>query len=72
MRRLLCWLRLGHKWVYIAGDSMKHIALAHIHPDAGLDKVCDRCGAEWFDSGHLYSDLEQFRPKPSVQGGGER
>lgn len=55
--RLICWLIAlltlgfrGHRWLMLRISPMKHVSLAHLHTMAGLDAVCQRCGAEWNDA----------------------
>ena len=57
MKRLFCWLVAaatfgfsGHVWRITRMNGPKHIALLHLHAMAGLDCVCERCGAEWKDA----------------------
>lgn len=56
--RLLCWLLavvtlggVGHRWLVTTVNVRKSISLAHLHPMAGCNAVCVRCGAVWLDAG---------------------
>lgn len=46
--RPVCWL-IGHKWYVLGINTSKNSGLAHLHPDAGIDQFCTRCGVEWYD-----------------------
>lgn len=50
MARLACVFG-GHWWCMTRRNAMKAPGLAHLHPYAGCDCVCVRCGALWLDSG---------------------
>lgn len=41
----------SHRWARVRANERRHANLAHLHPLAGLDCVCERCGAMWND-GH--------------------
>lgn len=55
----ICWLRTlaglglvdGHAWKATRTNERRAWLLGHLHPMAGSDAVCIRCGAEWFDAG---------------------
>ena len=63
MTTILNWLRwplcllIGHRKSNRRVNVMKHMALVHLHPDAGLDYDCPWCGLEWRDSD--YEDEEE-------------
>jgi len=57
VRRVLCWLvwlltfsLLGHRWVVLRTNTSKHLSLMHLHPLAGVDAMCLRCGTRWDDA----------------------
>lgn len=47
--RWVCWIA-GHRWVFLFGSLDKAVALAHLHPMAGEDHYCVRCGSYWDDA----------------------
>lgn len=49
MIRLVCWL-FGHRWFFLFGSLGKAAGLAHLHPMAGEDHFCTRCGTYWDDA----------------------
>lgn len=53
-KRPLCWV-LGHKWLWLRMNKLKHLGLVHLHVNAGLDLDCERCGYEWRDADHWVS-----------------
>ena len=48
LRRPICWFR-GHKWRVTRAHDSVTFHLGHLHPLAGCDADCDRCGARWRD-----------------------
>lgn len=46
-KRAWCWLVAGHRWEVTRDAGVYH--LAHLHPYAGCDAFCIRCGATWLD-----------------------
>lgn len=47
--RLLCRLR-GHDWTTLRVNRRKFVGLVHLHPLAGCDAQCARCGEIWDDA----------------------
>ena len=56
--RPLCWI-IGHRWHVLAINTGKNAGLAHLHPDAGIDQFCTRCGAEWYDAAMVTQSLDK-------------
>jgi len=55
MKRIVCWLR-GHDWDIVTVNVRKNINLWHLHPMAGCQAFCRRCGSEWDDLWSPYFD----------------
>lgn len=45
--KIICMI-FDHRWILYRTNTLKHIGLIHLHPMAGMDAVCSRCG-EIFD-----------------------
>ncbi len=41
---------LGHRWRILRENPSRTAALVHLHPLAGCDAVCERCGTHWLDA----------------------
>lgn len=61
--RVMCALT-RHRWRTLRVNWQKHVALMHLHPLAGKDCVCDKCGHTWHDFGPWPPGnlLPQLRP----------
>lgn len=40
----------GHRWRIVRTNVSKAVNLAHLHPLAGVDAYCTRCGSVWLDA----------------------
>lgn len=62
-RRIAC-LFTGHVWAVRRINARKHGNLAHLHPMAGKDADCKRCGKVWSDSGIEAELLAEIKATP--------
>lgn len=63
MRRILCSM-FGHRWIKLRCNIRKAINLGHLHPLAGYEAKCERCGEHWDDLWSPFFD-DVFDPHPS-------
>lgn len=49
----------GHRWKIVNTNVHKAISLAHMHPLAGSDAVCLRCGLTWLDAEYMFERRER-------------
>jgi hypothetical protein len=48
MKKVICFF-VGHKWKNFGGNQSKASWLGHLHSQAGLIEVCERCKTLWDD-----------------------
>ena len=62
LSRLWCWV-VGHRWKLVRENRRANLCLMHLHPFAGCDCDCERCGKEWRD--YKSFDRQPWVDKPT-------